>query len=137
MARKDYATGAGYTGADGHTTGPWQVSSGMVETVSGVPIAHMDRTAGNGTLPVNRDANAYLIAKAPELRAELMPDELDQLAMVLAETMDDLDVRRLEGLIEWATEQAMKHRALLATLPAPASAPVARATGTRKSNTKG
>lgn len=52
-----------------HTPGPWQVNSGMVETAKGVPIARMDRTPGNGTQPVERDANAYLIAAVPTLLA--------------------------------------------------------------------
>lgn len=63
-----------------HTPGPWVVCSGMVETVPtdtphhehcGIPIAHMDRTPGNGTLPVERDANARLIAAAPDLLTAL------------------------------------------------------------------
>ena len=63
-----------------HTPGPWEVESGMVQTVREhtckvancgvhIPIAHMDRTANNGTLPVERDANARLIASAPDLLA--------------------------------------------------------------------
>ena len=54
-----------------HTAGPWQVNSGMVETLTGVPIAYMDRNAGNGTLPVERDSNVHLIASAPDLLASL------------------------------------------------------------------
>jgi len=46
---------------------PWRVNSGMVETKQGVPIAHMDRSYDNGTLPVERDANAKAIAALPEL----------------------------------------------------------------------
>ncbi len=46
-----------------HTPGKWQVTSGMVETVEGIPIAEMDREPGNGTLPVERDANAHHIVK--------------------------------------------------------------------------
>lgn len=56
------------------TPGPWEVDSGMVQTVaerlsSGlhIPIAWMDREPNNGTLPVERDANAQLIAAAPDL----------------------------------------------------------------------
>jgi hypothetical protein len=54
-----------------HTPGPWQVNSGVVETASGIPIAYMDRNAGNGTLPVERDSNVHLIASAPDLLASL------------------------------------------------------------------
>ena len=52
-----------------HTPGPWTVVSGAVETteMGGIPIANMDREPGNGTLPVERDANARLMATAPEL----------------------------------------------------------------------
>ena len=50
-----------------HTPGPWEVDSGMVQTCDETPIAHMDRTIGNGTMPVERDANARLIAAAPDL----------------------------------------------------------------------
>ena len=57
-----------------HTPGPWQCVSGAVETrigpqgaAPGIPIASMDREPGNGTLPVERDANARLIAAAPDL----------------------------------------------------------------------
>lgn len=64
--------------AQQHTPGPWEVESGMVQTVAKhtctlpgcgvhVPIALMDRNPGNGTLPYERDANAALIASAPEL----------------------------------------------------------------------
>ena len=53
----------------GHTPGPWKVVSGAVETGSGIPIASMDRESGNGTLPVERDENARLIAAAPDLRS--------------------------------------------------------------------
>ena len=34
-------------------------------------IAWMDRESGNGTMPVERDANARLIAAAPDLLAAL------------------------------------------------------------------
>ncbi len=50
-----------------HTSGPWKVVTGAVFTEGGVPIAMMDRETGNGTLPVERDHNAYLIAAAPDL----------------------------------------------------------------------
>lgn len=60
------------------TPGPWEVDSGMVQTVREhacnlencgvhIPIAWMDREPGNGTMPCERDANAKLIAAAPEL----------------------------------------------------------------------
>ena len=53
------------------TPGPWVMSSGMVETAAGVPIARMDREYGNGTQPVERDNNCRLIAAAPELLKSL------------------------------------------------------------------
>lgn len=71
------------------TPGPWEVCSGMVQTVAEhncktpgcgvhIPIAYMDREAGNGTMPVERDANAYLIAAAPEM-FELLQDLMPKL----------------------------------------------------------
>lgn len=64
-----------------HTPGPWVCASGMVwvydpstwaggdteSTKEAIPIARMDREPGNGTAPWERDANAHLIAAAPEL----------------------------------------------------------------------
>lgn len=61
-----------------YTPGPWTCHSGSVwkdgpnvypkgAGEDGIPICHMDREPGNGTLPVERDANAYLVAKAPEM----------------------------------------------------------------------
>jgi len=61
-----------------HTPGPWTCHSGMVwkdgpnvfpkgSGEDGIPIAMMCREPNNGTLPVERDANASLIAAAPEL----------------------------------------------------------------------
>ncbi len=60
-----------------HTKGPWTCHSGSVYVDGpdvypkgdndGIPIAHMDREPGNGTEPVERDANAALIAAAPDL----------------------------------------------------------------------
>ena len=56
---------------DKHTPGPWKVITGAVYTAQStgkvVPIASMDREAGNGTSLVEREANARLIAAAPEL----------------------------------------------------------------------
>lgn len=59
-----------------HTPGPWRVSTGSVYVDDGeewptIPIAHMDREIGNGTKPVERDANARLIASAPSLLSAL------------------------------------------------------------------
>ena len=59
-----------------HTPGPWTIITGSVykERSSGggdIPIAHMDREIGNGTVPVERDANARLIAAAPDLLTAL------------------------------------------------------------------
>lgn len=55
-----------------HTPGPWIYSSGMVWAGDGeeIPIAYMDRETPH-TKPVERDANARLIAKAPEMLALL------------------------------------------------------------------
>jgi hypothetical protein len=61
-----------------HTPGPWEVDSGMVQTVTEhtcktpgcgvhIPIALMDRNPDNGTVPTERDANAYLIAASPDM----------------------------------------------------------------------
>ncbi len=53
-----------------HTPGPWKCHSGMVwkadETEDGYPIARMERETPK-TIPTERDANAHLIAAAPEL----------------------------------------------------------------------
>ena len=54
-----------------HTPGPWTVITGAVYTPNGTPIAMMDRESGNGTRPVERDANAKLIAAAPALLSAL------------------------------------------------------------------
>lgn len=43
---------------------PWKVESGSIYTADGTPIAHMDRVAGNGTSPTERDQNAHLIVEA-------------------------------------------------------------------------
>lgn len=50
-----------------YTPGPWEVDSGMVQTADGIPIAHMDRTPGNGTMPTERDSNAHLTAAGPQM----------------------------------------------------------------------
>jgi hypothetical protein len=55
-----------------HTPGKWVTVSGTVETENGTPIAKMDRETGNGTLPVERDDNARLIAAAPEMEKTLL-----------------------------------------------------------------
>lgn len=69
-----------------HTPGPWKVITGAVYRQSPtrfdgfpIPIAHMDREIGNGTAPVERDANARLIAAAPQLLEAL--EGLTQLGM--------------------------------------------------------
>ena len=54
-----------------HTPGPWKVSTGSVYVDDGsdypvTRIAYMDRD-GHDIRPVERDANARLIAAAPEL----------------------------------------------------------------------
>ncbi len=58
-----------------HTPGPWQCHSGMVwsgpldsDQYATVPIARMDRDTP-ATAPTERDANARLIAAAPDLLA--------------------------------------------------------------------
>ena len=55
------------------TPGPWRVhgTEADVETESGIPICSMHREYGNGTTPVERDTNCYLIAAAPELETAL------------------------------------------------------------------
>lgn len=49
-----------------HTPGPWAVISGEVCAAGYGAIAHCDRDNRN-TKPVERDANARLIAAAPDL----------------------------------------------------------------------
>ena len=52
------------------TPAPWYYKSGEVWAVKNgraVVIARADREAGNGTEPVERDANMHLCAAAPEL----------------------------------------------------------------------
>ena len=53
-----------------NTPGPWVYHSGMVwkddGSEDGIPIARMDRETPQ-TVPVERDANARLIAAAPEM----------------------------------------------------------------------
>jgi hypothetical protein len=39
----------------------WRMVSGAIETVTGIPIARMERETGNGTLPVERDENCRRI----------------------------------------------------------------------------
>ena len=66
-----------------HTPGPWVCHSGMVwkdgpevwpqGQENGIPIARMDRDTPE-TAPTERDANAHLIAAAPDLFQAL--DEL-------------------------------------------------------------
>ena len=54
----------------GPTAGPWVYHSGMIwkpdGSADGIPIARMDRDTP-ATTPTERDANARLIAQAPEL----------------------------------------------------------------------
>lgn len=53
-----------------HTKGPWKYESGQVERMDGAVIARMDRSNAAteaGIYPTERDANAKLIAAAPEL----------------------------------------------------------------------
>lgn len=53
-----------------HTPGPWKCESGLVERMDGAVIARMDRSeeaTKAGIYPVERDANAKLIASAPLL----------------------------------------------------------------------
>ena len=47
-----------------HTPTPWTVESGAIFANGAIPIAHMDREIGNGTVPVERDENAKFIARA-------------------------------------------------------------------------
>jgi hypothetical protein len=57
-----------------HTQGPWVVVNGSVYTLDGRPIAEMvrDETAlAAGIMPVERDANAHLIAAAPAMLTKL------------------------------------------------------------------
>ena len=54
-----------------HTPTPWTYDSGAVYAAD-IPIAHMDRNAGNGTAPVERDLNAKLIVRAVNSHDELV-----------------------------------------------------------------
>lgn len=65
-------------GAESHTKGytpaPWIEDGGSVYTKDGhLPIAHMERDANKaqGIPPTERDANAKLIAAAPEMLAAI------------------------------------------------------------------
>ena len=79
-----------------HTPGPWICHSGAVwkdgvdvypkGPHNGIPIAKMDREPYNGTLPVERDANARLIAAAPDLLEAL---EILETAGILDEKASD------------------------------------------------
>lgn len=67
-----------------HTPTPWTCHSGSIwldrPTVypkgedTGIPIAKMDREPGNGTLPVERDANATFIVEAVNAHDKLVHD---------------------------------------------------------------
>ena len=55
----------------GRTAGEWVESSGMVRTADGRPVCWMDREAGNGILPTERDSNSKFIALAPRMEEAL------------------------------------------------------------------
>lgn len=55
-----------------HTKGRLLVRCGSVYTEEGVPIAHMDRSPENGTLPVERDSNAHFIVRAWNTHYDLL-----------------------------------------------------------------
>lgn len=54
-----------------HTPGPWEVISGSVWSQFAGQIAKMDRDNPK-TMPTERDANACLIAAAPEMLKHLL-----------------------------------------------------------------
>lgn len=87
-----------------HTPGPWVCHSGMVwkpdGSEDGIPIAHMDRSTP-ATRPTERDANARLIAAAPEMYEALraIVAETDNLAeIVLPIDRARAAIRKVEGV---------------------------------------
>ena len=97
-----------------YTPGPWVCHSGMVwkdgpnvfpkGNENGIPICRMDREPGNGTVPVERDANACLISAAPELLEAckaLMNWEGDELADggKRAQALAFAAIRKAEGQV--------------------------------------
>ena len=78
-----------------HTKGPWQVDCGMVQTEDGTPIAWMDRDTPK-TIPTERDANARLIAAAPQLYALVRAHRISNPHDAYAETIDAL-IAQIEG----------------------------------------
>jgi hypothetical protein len=59
------------------TQAEWECHSGAVFTVDGIPLAYMDRKPGNGTMPVERDANAYLMAASRDLLLALQDARME------------------------------------------------------------
>lgn len=79
-----------------HTKGPWVLNTGMVQSKKGSPIAKMfrDNSDFDGVPyipPTERDANARLIAAAPEM--------LEFIKMVLKETDDATWITKANAIL--------------------------------------
>lgn len=96
-----------------HTEGPWICHSGMVwkadGSPDGIPIARMAREPGNGTLPTERDANARLIAAAPEM-LKALEGLFEQCEMVHKHWGENSNTREADRAIKAAQEVIKKAR---------------------------
>jgi len=91
----------------GHTPTPWEVWCGTIQTkmVTGKPclsIALMDREPGNGTEPVERDANAAYIVRACNSHEGLLEACRRALAVMDTDGIPDGDEIGLELMGEIA-----------------------------------
>lgn len=73
-----------------HTKGPWHTDGQIVEVGNGWRIATM-----HGDLPRNMEANAHIIAAAPE-----MLEALEEIQRAMENMVDDADVVALFGEIK-------------------------------------
>lgn len=102
----------------GPTPGPWHYDSGSVyaqgerddDKPGPRPIARMDREPGNGTFGAERDANARLIAAAPDLLNVVreVDEWIDDARMVSDEfrAAEDDDLRAIVGRLRAAIAKA-------------------------------
>ena len=98
------------------TLGPWECHSGMVWK-NDIPIARMDREPGNGTMPVERDSNAHLIACAPELLASVRELTL-ALEAHLRESTRDHNLGNIDLLCPCSQNELARAKELLKKLDA-------------------